>query len=203
LDARFFRSSAELRRWLAAHHGDAGELWIGFYKKGSTKKGVSYREALDEALCFGWIDGLTRRIDDSSYMIRFSPRKPNSNWSAINIDRVNELIGLGRMRPPGLEAFERRDEGRSRVDSYERTMAKLDSSLEKVLRSNRKAWEFFQAQPPSYRRVATWWVVSATREETRRRRLTTLIAHSVDGVRIPQVASESPRPAATERKPKQ
>jgi uncharacterized protein YdeI (YjbR/CyaY-like superfamily) len=182
---RFFRSAPELRRWLEDHHADAGELLIGFPKKGSGKTGISYPEALDEALCFGWIDGVRKGLDESSYTIRFSPRRPNSIWSAVNIARARELVDLGRMRPPGLAAFERRREDLSRRYSYEQGGPELGADREKALRANRKAWAFFRAQPPSYRRMVTWWVISAKREETRQRRLDSLIEHSAKGERVP------------------
>jgi uncharacterized protein YdeI (YjbR/CyaY-like superfamily) len=187
--ARFVRSAAELRRWLDAHHADSTELVIGFYKKSSRKTGISYAEALDEALCFGWIDGVRRSVDDERYTIRFTPRKRNSIWSVVNTKRVSELIAEGRMAPPGLAAFERRDPANTHRYSYEQRLSELGPSERKIMRANRNAWDFFQAQPPSYRRVASWWVLSAKKEQTRARRLDALIAHSAKGERIPQAIS--------------
>jgi uncharacterized protein YdeI (YjbR/CyaY-like superfamily) len=181
---RFFRSPSEFRRWLAAHHGDTPELLVGFHRKGTGRGGITYHEALDEALCFGWIDGLTRSLDDGRYTIRFTPRRPNSNWSAVNVKRAQQLIELGRMEPPGLAAFERRDRSEAARFSYE-TRRGLGESEEQVFRRHPEAWAFFEAQPPSYRRTIGWWVVSAKREETRRRRLDALIAHSARGERVP------------------
>jgi uncharacterized protein YdeI (YjbR/CyaY-like superfamily) len=183
------RSALELRRWLEAHHADSTELLIGFYKKSSPKAGITYAEAVDEALCFGWIDGITRSLDEERYAIRFTPRKRNSTWSVKNTERVSELIAEGRMAPPGLAAFERRDPANTHRYSYERRVAELGPNERTVFRANRKAWDFFQAQPPSYRRVASWWVLSAKKAQTRARRLTTLIAHSAKSERIPQAIS--------------
>jgi uncharacterized protein YdeI (YjbR/CyaY-like superfamily) len=147
----FFASAAELRAWLDARHAEADELWVGFHKRHTGRPCPTWAEAVDEALCFGWIDGIRKRVDDDSYKIRFTPRRPRSRWSAVNHDRVPELAEAGRMRPAGMRAF-------------------------------------FDAQPPSYRRAAIWWVVSAKREETRLRRLQTLIDDSGAGRRIAQLA---------------
>jgi len=185
----FFATPAEFRAWLAEHHDRARELWVGFYKKGSGKPSITWPESVDEALCFGWIDGVRKTIDDESYMIRFTPRKPRSNWSAVNIARVAELTAMGRMHPAGLRAFEQRTEERSGVYSYEqRQHAKLDPAYEERFRANAAAWEFFQAQPAGYRRLAIWWVVSAKKEETRLKRLATLIDDSANGRTIREVA---------------
>ena len=178
----FFATPAELREWFEQHHDTAKELWVGFYKKGSGLKGITWPESVDEALCFGWIDGVRRSIDESSYTNRFTPRTPRSNWSAVNIGRVEELKRAGRMRPAGLAAFERRSEDRSGVYSYEqRHKAKLDRAQEKRFRENRKAWGFFATQPAWYRKTAIWWVVSAKKEGTRERRLVQLIEDSAHG----------------------
>ncbi|MGH2635872.1 MAG: YdeI/OmpD-associated family protein [Actinomycetota bacterium] len=193
MEARYFRTPAELRRWLKAHHANGDELLVGFYKKAAKKKGVTYAEAVDEALCFGWIDGITRRIDEERYAIRFTPRRPGSNWSNVNVARVRKLIQESRMERPGLEAFERRDAKRTGVYSFERTRVAFDEDAEKTFRRRRAAWKFWEAQPPGYRRTATWWVMSAKREETRRRRLETLIGHSASGERLPQVLNPGPR----------
>jgi uncharacterized protein YdeI (YjbR/CyaY-like superfamily) len=188
----FFAKATEFRRWLEKHHDSAPEVLVGFHKKGSGRPSMTWPEAVDEALCFGWIDGVRRRIDEESYANRFTPRRKGSNWSAINVGRVQELIKQGRMRPAGLRAFEERREDRSGVYSYEqRREATLGKEFERELRANRKAWRFFQAQPPGYRATATWWVVSARREDTRRRRLGVLIEHSERGEPIPPLTRPS------------
>jgi uncharacterized protein YdeI (YjbR/CyaY-like superfamily) len=180
----FFRSPAEFRRWLERHHAEAPELWVGFHKKGSGRPSITWPESVDEALCFGWIDGVRYRIDDTSYRIRFTPRKPRSVWSLVNVKRVAELKKLGRMAAAGLAAFAKADPKRSGIYSYERQNAKLDAASEKRFRANKNAWAFFKAQAPSYQRLTTYWVVSAKREETRRRRLVALIAGSAAGRRL-------------------
>jgi uncharacterized protein YdeI (YjbR/CyaY-like superfamily) len=179
---RFFSTPPEFRAWLEKHHATAKELLVGFHKKGSGRPSITWPEAVDEALSFGWIDGVRRSIDDVSYTIRFTPRTGRSAWSAVNIKRAKELIEQGRMRPAGHKVFEARRDDRSGIYSYEqRGQAKLGRVFERQFRSNTKAWEFFQAQPPGYRTMATFWVVSAKREETRRRRLATLIDDSAHG----------------------
>jgi uncharacterized protein YdeI (YjbR/CyaY-like superfamily) len=178
---RFFKTPAELRAWFEKNHATKDELYVGLYKKSSGKPSITWPETVDEALCFGWIDGIRKSIDDTSYMNRLTPRRPRSNWSAINIERVKELTRQGRMTPAGLAAFERRSEERSRVYSYERENARLDAEQEKRFRTNKTAWEFFESRPPSYRKAVIWWVVSAKREETRTRRLETVIQDSAEG----------------------
>jgi len=180
----FFSSRESFRAWLEKNHATAQELWVGFYRKDSGKGGITYPEALDEALCLGWIDGLRKRADADSYMIRFTPRKPDSIWSAVNSKRVGELIKLDRMHPAGLTVFESRDRAKARQYSYEREHSKLGPGQEKRFRANRKAWEFFQAQASWYRRTALHWAMSAKREETREQRLATLIEDSEHGRRI-------------------
>ncbi|MGA2903358.1 MAG: YdeI/OmpD-associated family protein [Candidatus Korobacteraceae bacterium] len=180
----FFPSPAAFRSWLEKNHASAAELLMGFYRKDSGKGGISYPEALDEALCFGWIDGVRKRFDEASYTVRFTPRKPDSIWSAVNTKRVRELIELGRMHAAGQQVFDRRDPKKSELYSYERATCKLDSAYEKKFRANKKAWEFYQAQAPWYRRTSAWWVISAKREETRQRRLAQLIADSANARRI-------------------
>ena len=181
----YFATPAAFRAWLEAHHATTTELLVGFYKRGSGKPSITWPESVDEALCFGWIDGVRRSIDDERYTIRFTPRKARSTWSAINIKRVAELTKLGRMQPAGMEAFARRSEARSQIYSYEqRAEVALDDEFERAFRANRRAWEFFQGQPRWYRRTATHWVMTAKKEETRRKRLATLIADSANGNRI-------------------
>ena len=185
VDAKFFRSAAEFRRWLEAHHATVRELWVGFYKKGASRRGITYAEAVDESLCFGWIDGIRKGIDGERYANRFTPRKPGSSWSNVNTARVAQLIAEGRMHPAGRAAFESRDPSRAGVYSFEnRDAATLTPAQESRFRENPEAWAFFQSQPPGYRKTAIWWVVSAKREETREKRLTTLIKDSANGLRI-------------------
>ncbi len=180
----FFETPAAFRQWLEKHHERATELLVGFYKKGSGRPSITWPESVDQALSFGWIDGVRRRIDDVSYSIRFTPRKSASIWSAINISRVAELTKLGLMRPAGLQAFARRSEEKSRIYAYENPVRTLDPAGEKKFRANKKAWQYFNEQAPSYRRVALSWVTSAKKEETRARRLATLIEDSAAGRRL-------------------
>lgn len=190
---RFFRSSAELERWLVAHHETESEIVLGFYKVGSGTKGVTYREALDLALAYGWIDAVRKSIDDARWMIRFTPRKKTSIWSATNIARVAELEAEGRMKPAGRRAFAARSEARSRVYSYERaTPAALTAAERAAFEKKKRAWEFFTKVAPSYQRVATHWVVSAKKPETRARRLAQLIACSAAGERLPHLTPRRP-----------
>lgn len=183
---RFFRSPAQLRRWLERHHKTAGHLLVGFYKKGSGKPSITWPESVDEALCFGWIDGIRKRADELSYTIRFTPRKSISTWSAINIKRARLLIEQGRMHPAGLEAFEARRANRSGVYSYEQRPKRLIEPYASMLAGNEAARRFFEGQAPSYGRAATWWVISARKEETRLKRARTLVDLSAKGRLIPQ-----------------
>ena len=189
----FFATAAEFRRWLERHHDSASELLVGFYKVGSGKPSMTWPESVDQALCFGWIDGVRRRIDDESYTIRFTPRKPRSIWSAINIRRAGELKELGLMQPSGLRAFERRSPERSAIYSYEKAPAQLSAAAEAAFRKRKAAWTFFNEQPPSYRRVAIHWVTTAKKEETRARRLAKLIEASASGRRLEQFTAASSR----------
>ncbi len=172
----FFVSASDFRTWLKIEGKNRVELWVGFYKKESGKASITYSEALDEALCFGWIDGVRKSISADAYTIRFTPRKPKSQWSTVNIKRVQELAHTGRIQPAGLKAFEGATDQPRKYSYEQRNRAQFPAQDEKRFRSNRKAWEFFQSQPPWYRRTATFWVISAKKEETRQRRLTTLIA---------------------------
>jgi len=175
----FFATAADWRGWLAANHATATELDVGFWKVGSGKPSITWPQSVDEALAFGWIDGVRHRIDDQSYRIRFTPRRPASIWSAVNITRVAELSAQGRMQPAGLAAFAQRADARSAIYSYEqRHAAELGEEFEQMFQANPQAWAFFQSQPSWYRRAAAWWVISAKKEETKRRRLATLIDDS-------------------------
>jgi uncharacterized protein YdeI (YjbR/CyaY-like superfamily) len=181
----FFATPEAWRAWLEKHHADATEVIVGFYKRASGITSITWAEAVDEALCFGWIDGVRRRIDEERYTNRFTPRTPTSTWSAVNIARVKQLRKEGRMRPEGLAAFQSRSDERSAIYAYEqRQEAKLDAGSERRFRSNRDAWRFWESQPPWYRRTAAWWVISAKRPETRERRLAQLIEDSADRRRI-------------------
>lgn len=180
----FFRTPAAFRKWLLAHHATKKELWVGFYKKHSGKPSITWPESVDEALCFGWIDGIRKRIDEDSYKIRFSPRKPTSIWSSINTKRAGELIKQRLMQPAGLKAFKARRENRSGIYAYEQRSSELVEPYAATLKRNKTAWKFFQAQPPSYRKVINWWIVSARQEETRLRRLSKLIEESAAGRRL-------------------
>jgi uncharacterized protein YdeI (YjbR/CyaY-like superfamily) len=180
----FFESRENFREWLEQNHDSAEELLLGLYKKGSGKPSITLREAQDEALCFGWIDGVARSIDESSWAIRLTPRRPGSVWSAVNIKAAHELIVAGRINPAGLTAFEKRDEKRAKQYSYERENPEFDAECAKAFRANKDAWKFFQAQPAGYQRLNTWWVMSAKTEETRARRLAVLIEISGHGRRI-------------------
>lgn len=185
----FFSSPAELRAWLEQHHVTATELLVGLYKKGSGKRSITWPELVDEALAFGWIDGIRRSIDDVSYSIRLTPRRPRSIWSAVNVQRAEEVIRLGRMRPAGLKAYRQRSAARSMVYSYEqRAAARLDATAERSFRARRRAWSFFMDQPAWYRTTAIWWVVSAKREETRQRRLATLMNDAEAGRNLRQLS---------------
>lgn len=184
MQIKFFATPAALRTWLEKNHGKAHELWVGFYKKSSGKPSITWPEAVDQLLCFGWIDGVRKSVDDESYTIRVTPRKPRSVWSAINLKRVEELTKMGLMHPAGLAVFQARDPKKSGLYSFENRPQKLAPKYEKKLRANKKAWEFFQAQPPWYRRTASWWVSNAKKEETRLKRLATLIADSAQGKTI-------------------
>lgn len=181
MDAKFFATPAEWAAWLEEHHGKRSELLVGFYKRDSGKPSMTWHESVDVALCFGWIDGVRRRIDDQSYSIRFTPRKATSIWSAVNCRRVGELKKQGLMRPAGLKAFEAREKTRSGVYSFEQQEVQFSPEQERRLRAAKPAWEFFEARPAWYRKAATWWVVSAKQEKTRERRLAQLIEDSENG----------------------
>jgi uncharacterized protein YdeI (YjbR/CyaY-like superfamily) len=184
----FFPTPADFRTWLAKHHASEQELFVGFYKRDSGKPSITWPESVDAALCYGWIDGVRNSIDAVSYRIRFTPRKPTSTWSAINVRRVGELTRQGLMRPAGVKAFEARKQDKTAIYAYEqRESAKLSRAHEKQFRANKKAWDFFQTQPAWYRRTATYYVVSAKQEATQLRRLAQLIADSEQQLSIKQL----------------
>jgi uncharacterized protein YdeI (YjbR/CyaY-like superfamily) len=180
-----FRTQAEFRDWLEKHHAGETELMLRLYKTSARHLGIGYREALDESLCYGWIDGVRRALDDVSFVQRFTPRRPRSNWSSVNIRRVRELEAEGRMRPPGLAAFNARDVTKIAPYSFESKALDLDRAFIKRFRANKGAWRFFDQQPPWYRRTTTFWVMSAKRHETRARRFETLLECSARGKSIP------------------
>jgi uncharacterized protein YdeI (YjbR/CyaY-like superfamily) len=181
----FFARSDDFPEWLERHHRTTAEQWVGFHRKSSERSSITWPQAVDEALCFGWIDGLRKTIDAGSYKIRFTPRRPSSIWSAINISRMKELIREGRVRPAGITAFEKHTPAKSKVYSYEnRKAARLSSAAGKSFRGKPAAWKFFQQQPKSYRQAAIWWVVSAKRPPTQENRLQRLIARSKAGRRL-------------------
>jgi uncharacterized protein YdeI (YjbR/CyaY-like superfamily) len=184
VNAKFFKTPSAFRKWLAAHHSSSKELWVGFYKKGSGKPSIDWPESVDEALCFGWIDGIRKSIDGESYKIRFTPRKPTSVWSAVNIRNVEKLVTGNRMRPAGLKAFEARKEYRSGIYSYEQRSPELVEPYLGKLKRNKAAWKFFHTQPPGYRKIMNWWIVSAKQEATRLKRLDKLIEESAQGRRM-------------------
>jgi uncharacterized protein YdeI (YjbR/CyaY-like superfamily) len=188
---KFFRTQSLFRQWLAKNHARSAELWVGFHKKKAGKKSITYAEALDEALCFGWIDGVRKSVDESSYTIRFTPRKSKSIWSRVNTLRAEELSKLGRMKPSGREAFALRDPQRSGIYSFETPALKLAKIYETKFRLKKRAWEFFQNQPPGYRKLVTFWVMSAKRDETRLRRLKQLISESAEARRVGILAGKA------------
>ena len=189
---RFFATQAKWRAWLEKNHASAAELWVGFHKVHTGKPSITWPQSVDEALCFGWIDGLRRGLGEDAYMIRFTPRRPGSVWSKVNLDRVAELTKLGLMRETGLAAFGRRDAQRAGY-TYASHDTPFDDASEKAFRRARAAWKFFQAQPPGYRRIVTHWVMSAKREETRAKRLAELIADSARGERLGRVTKYAKR----------
>lgn len=180
----FFPSQLDFREWLEHNHESAKELYVGFYKKGSGKQNMTWSQSVDQALCYGWIDGVRKSIDSESYHIRFTPRKPNSTWSTININKVEELTRQGLMKPAGMLAFAQRKEDKSGIYSYEQEGAKLSDDFETKFRANTKAWTFFQSLPPSYHKPAIKWVMSAKQEATRIKRLNELINDSEVGRKI-------------------
>lgn len=185
---KYFKTASDFRRWLEANHASVCELFVGFYKKDSGKGGLTYAEAVDEALCFGWIDGLKKRVDEFSYTHRFTPRKPRSNWSRINLQHVERLKKSGRMKPSGLKAYDTRDLKKCGVYSFENAPRKLAAPEQNQFQADQDAWNFFHQQPPGYRRLAIWWVDSAKRSATRARRLARLIADSGKGLRLRMTA---------------
>lgn len=183
-ETRFFASQQKFRQWLEKHYDTATELWVGFYKVSSKNKGMTYHEAVEEALCFGWIDGIRKSLDAESYTNRFTPRKPRSNWSNINVKHIERLTKEGRMHPAGLKAYEARDDKRTGIYSFENEPKKLPPVYEKKFKANKAAWKFYESQPAGYKRITVHWVTRAKQEATREKRLAELIRDSQNGERI-------------------
>ncbi|HRJ05419.1 MAG TPA: YdeI/OmpD-associated family protein [Ignavibacteria bacterium] len=181
---KFFKTTDALRKWMEKNHSKKDELWMGYYKKASGKGGLTYKPALDVMLCFGWIDGISKSIDEEKYCQRYTPRRKGSIWSAVNIKKIAELTKAGLMHEAGLAAFNNRDGARAGLYSHEQAEIKFTPALLKMLKANKKAWENFSKMPQGYRKTSTWWVISAKQEETRRRRMNTLITDSEAGRRI-------------------
>jgi uncharacterized protein YdeI (YjbR/CyaY-like superfamily) len=184
LKPKFFRTPADFRKSLEKNHAMTRELWVGFYRKSSGRPSITWQESVDEALCFGWIDGIRKRVDEISYKIRFTPRRRGSIWSAINTQRARELAKQKRMQPAGLKAFVARIGYKSGIYSYEQRPQELVDPYARMLKKNKVAWDFFQAQPPSYRKMMSWWIVCAKKEETRLQRIAKLIAASAKRKRL-------------------
>lgn len=185
----FFESPDALRRWLEANHETVAELWVGLYKKSSGRPSVTWPDVVDECLCFGWIDGIRKGVDDVSYKNRITPRRRNSNWSAINIRRVAELEAAGRMRPAGRRAFEQRNLSKADAYSYEHSVATMGPDVVATFQANDAAWAWFERAAPSYRKAVMHWLASAVKPETRARRLAILIEHSAAGRHVPPLTS--------------
>ena len=181
---KFFKTAGDFRRWLEAHHADHRELLVGFHKVKSGKPSMTWSESVDQALCFGWIDGVRKRIDDESYTIRFTPRRDGSIWSAINIKKVEDLEKKGLMRPAGVAAFEKRTDAKSAIYSYEKDPEELDPEYQKIFRKHKPAWEFFNEQPPGYKKRCIHYVMAAKNEKTRMSRLKKLILASENRKRL-------------------
>ena len=191
MDLTYFKSSSEFRKWLEKNHAIETDLWVGFYKIKSGIKSITYQEAVDQALCFGWIDGIKKKVDELSYTRRFTSRKSNSNWSSTNIKRVGELSRLGLMHPSGIKIFNRRDKEKIKQYIIERKIQTLDKSYIQIFQKQEKAWNFFLSQAPSYQKLASLWVMSAKKEETRLRRLNILIEDSENNRKLAAVTLES------------
>jgi uncharacterized protein YdeI (YjbR/CyaY-like superfamily) len=180
---RFFKTPADFRAWLESHHADTPELWVGFYKKASGKGGITYQEGVDCALCYGWIDGIKKRVNDVSYMHRFTPRRAGSIWSNVNMKRATALIADGLMSVAGRKVFDARIERKTGIYTYENAQRRLSKEYERLFKANAKAWAFFSAQPPGYQKLATGWIMQAKKEETQRKRLQIIIDASAKGTR--------------------
>lgn len=186
MEPKFFPDQLDFRKWLEEHHDKEEVLWVGYYKKASKLPSMTWSESVDQALCFGWIDGLRKSIDEVSYKIRFTPRRPRSHWSDVNIKKMAELEKKGLLQPAGIAAYQKLDKKRSGQASYEQKKpVQLDEAYIEKLKANSKAWAYFQKVAPYYKKAATHWVMSAKKEETRLRRLNILIESSEQGLKIP------------------
>ncbi|MGB0523590.1 MAG: YdeI/OmpD-associated family protein [Flammeovirgaceae bacterium] len=186
MDAIFFNNAAELRQWFHENHNKATEIWVGYYKKNSGKANFSWSESVDEALCYGWIDGIRKSIDEERYRIRFTPRKPNSIWSAVNLKKMEVLIANGLMQAAGLAAYEKKKKDKSKVYSFEQKEVSLSPTYEALIKANEEAWGYFQQLSPYYKKASIWYVMSAKRETTRQKRIQLLIECSAKGEKLPQ-----------------
>jgi len=187
MNPKFFSKSIHFRNWLEKNHSKKTELLVGFYKKDSGKQSITWPESVDEALCFGWIDGIRKSLNDKSYTIRFTPRKEKSHWSAVNLKRFAELKKSGLVQPSGLQAYKRMEPKNSKQASFEQEKITLDKKFETKIKTNKKAWAYFKKLAPSYKKASIWWVISAKKEETQWRRLNVLINCSEAEEKIPQL----------------
>ncbi len=192
VEATYFESPAAFRAWLEQNHETETELLVGYHKVGTGKPSMTWSQSVDEALCFGWIDGVRRRVDDERYTIRFTPRRPGSHWSRVNVEKVEALLAAKRMRPAGVAAYEARREDNTARAPFERSY-ELDAELQAFLEGDDAAWAFWQAQPPGYQRSAVGWVMLAKRSDTRKRRMEKLVAHARAGERVPNLVSPARR----------
>ncbi|MCR9289706.1 MAG: YdeI/OmpD-associated family protein [Bacteroidetes bacterium] len=183
----FFATPTDFKKWLHENHNKASELWVGYYKKATKIPSMTWSESVDQALCYGWIDGIRKSVDEKSYKIRFTPRRPTSTWSAVNIQKIKELTEKGLMQPTGILAWEKRKERKSEIYAYEQKKLKLDEKYEAIIRGNEKAWVYFESLSPYYKKASVWYVMSAKREETRMKRLNILIESSEQGVKLPNM----------------
>lgn len=191
MEITFFKTPDEFRAWLETNHQNEKELLVGFYKKSSGNPSITWPESVDHALCFGWIDGVRKNIDEVSYYIRFTPRKPKGIWSKINVKRIEELTKLGLMMPAGLKAFSERDQKKQGIYAYENEVQQFHKDFEKEFRANKKAWSFYKEQAPWYIRNTTHWVMRAKQETTRLNRLRLLIKDSEKGQRLEMYSYKS------------
>ena len=180
----FFRTPAELRKWFRANHAKTEELWVGYYKKDSGRPSITWPESVDEALCVGWIDGIRKRVDEHSYVIRFTPRRPGSIWSTVNIRRVAELTKERRMRPAGVKAFDARKSNKSGIYTYEQRRPQLEEPYASLMKKHAAAFEFFEKQSPYYRKTMSWFIMSAKKDETRMARLQKLVSACAKGTKL-------------------
>ncbi len=187
MDPIFFINPSEFRAWLAKNYDSEKELWVGYYKKATGLPSMTWPESVEEALCYGWIDGLRKKVDEKAYKIRFTPRRKDSNWSQVNLKMMERLIENGKMQEPGLKIFQERDLSKSQKVSYELNEVILTKEYEDKIKTNGKAWEFFSQLAPGYKKQTCHWVMQAKREETRLRRLQVLIDSAAEGKKIPHL----------------